>query len=121
MLGSFGVDVLDPRITPRRLRLLAERLPPAARRPGEDWSTEAELLALLVDQLAGLTWITLRAAGAKGAPKPRPLQRPRPRAAERAAAAQGPQERKPAQGKTGSWAAALGQLAVIPGVVVTDG
>ena len=76
MLEVYGVDVLDPAVSTRRVAVLLERLPPYARRFGEAWSTEAELLAVVSDQLAQLTWVTLRAAGAKNATRPRPLPRP---------------------------------------------
>ena len=76
MLEVYGVDVLDPAVSTRRVAVLLERLPPYARRPGEHWSTEAELLAVLADELAQLTWVTLRAHGAKGATRPRPMPRP---------------------------------------------
>jgi hypothetical protein len=117
MLAAYGVDVLDPRVTPRRLAVLAGRLPPAALRGGQAWSTEAELLALVVDHLARLTWVTLRAHGAKGAARPRPLPRPalaRPGAGRQAAARTGP-----GRGQSGrTWADTAAQLALIPGVRV---
>ena len=65
VMAGYGVDVLDPAVTPRRVAVLVERLPPFARGPGEEWSTEADLLALLIDHVANLTWITLRAHGSK--------------------------------------------------------
>ena len=120
MLAAYGVDVLDPGVTPRRLLVLAERLPPWARTPGEQWSTEAELLALLVDHLANLTWITLRAAGSKNAPRPRPMPRPRHRAARPAQGRTGPPTATSgpaAASRAGSWAEAAAQLAAIPGVI----
>lgn len=110
MLAAYGVDVLDPRVTPRRIWLLAQRLPPWARTPGETWSTEAELLALLIDHVAQLTWVTLRAAGAKNAQQPRPLPRPR--------RAQPPQRQAPQPKRT--WGEAVAQLAGIPGVTVSE-
>ena len=36
----------------------------------------AQMLAALLDYIAYLTWVTLRAHGAKSAPRPRPVQRP---------------------------------------------
>lgn len=120
MLEVYGVDVLDPAVSTRRVAVLLERLPPYARRFGEAWSTEAELLALVSDQLAQLTWVTLRAAGAKNAARPRPIPRPgrtirhgsasdRERAAPAAAPA-------PAEGKAGTWADAARMLAGMPGM-----
>ena len=93
MLEVYGVDVLDPAVSTRRVAVLLERLPPYARRPGEHWSTEAELLALVSDQLAQLTWVTLRAAGAKNATRPRPLPRPGPRPGQTGAPARRPPRR----------------------------
>jgi len=78
MLAAYGVDVLDPGVSLRRVWVLLHRLPPWARRPGEDWSTEAELLALLSDQIADLTWLVSQLGGGKSA-RPRPLPRPAPR------------------------------------------
>jgi len=123
-MAAFGVDVLDPAVTPRRIAVLAERVPPWARPFGQPWSVEAELTALVVDHLAQLTYVTLRAAGAKSAQKPRPLPRP-PRAQPRPAPATwGPgagHPRERAQG-AGGWLAAAAQLSAIPGVITrTEG
>jgi len=128
MLEVYGVDVLDPAVSTRRVAVLLERLPPYARRPGEHWSTEAELLAVLADELAQLTWVTLRAHGAKGAARPRPLPRPgrtirhgstsdRERAApvhETAPESRG----QPGDVKAGTWADAARILAGMPGMKV---
>jgi hypothetical protein len=122
-MAAFGVDVLDPAVSTRRVAVLLERIPPAARRPGEAWSVEAELLAVLVDQVASLTYVTLRAAGAKNVAKPRPIPRP----SSPAAARKGPQ--RPAQGppeasqpvRAGSWADAARMLAALPGMSVRRG
>jgi hypothetical protein len=120
-MAAYGVDVLDPATTPRRLAVLAEHLPPWARLPGEQWSVEAELLAVLVDSVAQLTYVTLRASGAKSVRKPKPLPRPARRAARAPTASSGP--RAAASGpdapeKTASWLDAAAQLAAIPGVTV---
>jgi hypothetical protein len=118
MLQVYGVDVLDPRTSARRIAVLLDRLPPDARRFGEQWSTEAELLALLIDHVAALTWVTLKAHGAKNAPKPRPMPRPR-RRAELGAPPQGSRNGTGNEGaKAGSWADAAKMLAGIPGVKV---
>jgi hypothetical protein len=113
MLQVYGVDVLDPRTSTRRVAVLLDRLPPEARRFGELWSTESELLAALVDHVAGLSWITMRAHGAKNVPKPRPIPRPgravpaaRQRSAERSSR------------RAGTWAEAAATLAGMPGVQV---
>jgi hypothetical protein len=76
MLAAYGVDVRDPRTSLRRVHVLLDRLPPDARRGGEHWSIESELLAVLIDSVAQLTWITMRANGAKNARKPKPIPRP---------------------------------------------
>lgn len=120
MLAAYGVDVLDPGVTPRRVWVLATRLPPWAQAPGEAWSQEAALLALIVDHLANLTYVTLRAAGAKSVPKPRPLPRPKARAASQPHEPSGPARAK-AEAAPGGWFSAAQQLAVIPGVVVKHG
>jgi len=121
MLAAYGIDVLDPAVSTRRVHVLLERLPPAARSGGDAWSVEAELLALLCDHVANLTWVTMRAAGAKNAARPRPVPRPRHHraaagapapAAGRAAGAQG-------QGKAATWMDAAMALAGMPGVVVS--
>jgi hypothetical protein len=122
MLAAYGVDVLDPAVSLRRVHVLLERLPPYARRPGEQWSTEAELLAVLIDHVADLTWVTLRANGAKGASRPRPVARPRQRGQAAPPSAQsGPAALQPGEGKASSWGDAARMLAAIPGVVVSDG
>jgi len=109
-MAAYGVDVLSPAVSVRRIAVLLDQLPPWARQGGQMWSVEAELLALVVDHLAQLAWIT---AGGKGS-RPRPLPRPRPRAERPAQAAPGPPEGK-------SWAGAAQQLAMIPGVVISHG
>jgi hypothetical protein len=118
-MAGFGVDVLDPRVSTRRVGVLLDRLPPAARRGGEQWSTEAELLAVLVDHLAALTWVTMRAHGAKNVPKPRPIPRPpQPGAAAPRPAPSPPAPAQPGAAKASSWADAAQQLAGMPGVKV---
>lgn len=120
MLAAFGVDVLDPAVSLRRVHVLLHRLPPFARRAGEQWSTEAELLAGLIDHVAYLTWITLRANGAKGAPRPKPFPRPSVARRDRAVAPSRAPAALDEPRKTPSWADAIKQIAAIPGVVVTD-
>jgi hypothetical protein len=112
MFAAFGVDVLAPGVSLRRIWSLLSRLPPQYRAGGEVWSTEAELLALVVDHLAHLTWVTARAAGAKSVAKPRPLPRPTSAPVMR---------ESPPAARTGTprgGSAWVGQLALIPGVVV---
>jgi hypothetical protein len=116
MLCAFGVDVLDQRVTPRRVWVLGNRLPPWARAGGEEWSGESYLLALVADHLANLTYVTLRAAGDKSASRPRPLPRPNPAAVRASQPLSEPQRRQ-----SSGWAAVAEQLAGIPGVVTRDG
>jgi hypothetical protein len=122
-MAGFGVDVLDPRVSTRRVAVLLDRLPPTARRGGQQWSTEAELLAVLVDHLAALTWVTMRAHGAKNVPRPRPIPRPQqPGGAAPAPAQRDPAPAKPGEARTSSWAEAAAMLGGMPGVkVVTSG
>lgn len=122
-MAGYGVDVLDPAVTPRRVAVLLRGLPPHARRGGELWSTEAELLARLVDEVSVLTYVTARAAGAKNWPKPRPLPRPRSAAARTPAPAPAPRAAaEPGTVKHGTWADAILALAASPGFeVTTDG
>jgi hypothetical protein len=118
-MAAYGLDVLDPAaVTPRRLAVLLDQLPPQYRNPGEHWSTEADLLAVLVDQVAQLTYITAKAAGAKNVRPPRPIPRPAPPSA---AVAQREAAPSPAPGevKHGTWAGAIAALAGMPGVEVS--
>ena len=120
-MAAYRLDVLDPAVTPRRIVVLTDRLPPWAISPGDTWGAEAELLALLVDHVAQLTWVTLKAAGSKSVSKPRPIPRPARRVRSPGAASSGPRSGAPGPavpGKTGSWAEAAAQLAAIPGVIV---
>jgi hypothetical protein len=131
MLATYGVDIHDPAVSLRRIGVLLEFLPPQARRGGEAWSTEAELLAGLIDHVAYLTWVTMRAAGGKQG-KPKPVRRP-PERAERIAAATRRRRALPAARsgpqagadggpvKTGSWAEAVATIAGSGGVRVRHG
>jgi hypothetical protein len=117
MLAAYGVDVLDPAVSMRRVHVLLERLPPGARRGGELWSDESELLALLIDHVAELTWVTVTAWGGKKVARPKPLPRPKRRApAARAAEAADEVRRRL---RTRSWADAAEEIAKMPGMVVT--
>jgi hypothetical protein len=120
-MAAYGVDVLDPAVSTRRVGVLVDRLPPYARNTGEQWSTEAELLAVLVDHVANLTWVTLRAHGAKNVARPRPVPRPGSRAQSARNSAPPPAGSRNGTGnegprKAGSWLDAARQLATIPGV-----
>jgi hypothetical protein len=134
-MAAYGVDVLDPRTTPRRVLSLLEYLPPSARRPGEPWSIESELLAGLIDHVAELTWLTARVNGSKNAARPRPVPRPKRRpvlaAAPMAPLAPGPvNQRLTAEGrqrpprgpvKHDSWASAIYSIAKMAHVKVEEG
>jgi len=109
MLCAYGVDVLDPGVSLRRVWVLGNRLPPWARAGGEDWSAETHMLALLADHLANLTYIVLRAAGDTSARQPKPLPRPGPGAARPAEARPGPRP---------GWTGVAAQLAAMDGVRV---
>jgi hypothetical protein len=120
MLAAYGVDVLDPGVSLRRIHVLLERLPPQGRRCGEMWSTESELLATLIDAVSTLTWVTQAAYGGK-APRPQPMPRPdarhKPQAPPQAAGSLA--DGSPRQ--TASWAEAIESMAGIDGVRVRNG
>jgi hypothetical protein len=102
MLSTFGVDVLDPGVSLRRVHVLVRRLPPGSLTAVESpaaWSTEAHLLARLNEATDLLTWVLLRVNGSK-ARKPKPL--PRPGVAE---------ARRPADAPKMQWGALAGALA----------
>lgn len=96
MLAAYGIDILEPRVTLRRIWTLARRLPPGAwpdHRDPMHWTIEAHLLASVLDALAGLTYVTVKAAGGKPS-RPKPWPRPKRR-----------RELAPADGKRGgTWA-----------------
>jgi hypothetical protein len=117
VLCAFGVDVLNPAVSLRRVWVLGNRLPPWARAGGEEWSAETHMLALLADHLANLTYVTLQAAGAKGAQKPSPLPRPRSGPARAAEPPRALPHRQP-----GGWGSVAAELAAQPNVrVITSG
>jgi hypothetical protein len=119
MLAHYGVDVLDPDVSLRRVWVLARRLPAGAwPDPGSamNWSTETHLLAHVLDALAALTYITIKAAGGKPA-KPKPF--PRPAAPRRPPARPGAGQR--AQPGTGGWAQLAQALVGQQGVVIHRG
>lgn len=123
MLYATGgaVDVLDPAVSLRRVRVLLDGLPPQYRRGGEQWSTEAELLAHLADHVANLTYVTLKANGAKSVSRPKPVPRPKPRRPVPAARQQPARQLPPGGAAPArSWAGAVAQLAAVPGAVIED-
>jgi hypothetical protein len=114
MLATYGIDVHDPAVTLRRVQVLTDRMPPGAW-PNPDhalsWDTDAYLLAQLIDQVAGLTYLTARAHGGK--PKqPQPFYRPGRRQRART---------RVAQATRSSWAALADKLTGQSGVEVHDG
>jgi hypothetical protein len=120
MQAAYGLDVLDPDVPPRRVWVLSQRLPPWARRPGEDWSVESELLALIVDSIADLTWLVSRLGGSTNATRPRPLPRPVSRAARERRAE--PLSEPRGGGSAGHWGETVAALTGMAGVaVVRDG
>ena len=114
MLAAYGVDVLGPGLSNRRMRVLIDRLPAHARTSPDasaSWSTESHLLANIFDAVQALTWTTIRLSASKARvrqprPIPRPKNAPKPRG-------NGPSQ--PQTGKT-SWADAMRQLAGTDGV-----
>lgn len=79
MLAVYRVDVLDPAVTPRRLKVLLERLPegswPDPASPAS-WSVEAHLLATLIDALQWNTYATIAPYSKSKPAKPKPIRRP---------------------------------------------
>lgn len=121
MLAGFGVDVLDPAVSLRRIHVLLDRLPPAVRRDGQYWSTEAKLTACLIDAVQALHWSVLQFMGAKGQhggdlPKLKPFEQPPELELARGPAAGSPVAARPAAPKPdgrkfGSWAEAMMAIA----------
>lgn len=116
MLAAYGVDVLDPTVSLRRIGVLLERLPPHARRGGQEWSVESELLASVIDSVAMLTWVVARLAGDKNVQKPPPV--PRPREHTRMPAPAGNGNSSPGPVKHARWSDAIESLMGMPGVRV---
>lgn len=82
MLSHYGLRARD--VTLRELRVLTERLPPGAWSDpdrGEVWSSEAHLLAGLIDAVNQLTYATVivnvDADRRAQVPEPKPIPRPR--------------------------------------------
>jgi hypothetical protein len=78
MLAVFGVDVLDPGVSLRRVWVLLNRLPPGSlpRVSAASWSTDTHLLAGLLDAVNALTWVTVAQASRNRPAKPKPVPRP---------------------------------------------
>jgi len=86
LLATYGVDVLDPAVTLRRIWLLLRRLPPGAWPDADEatsWSVEAYLLANVLDAVADLTWVTVAANSKHKPQRPKPIPRPGKRAAQK--------------------------------------
>jgi hypothetical protein len=122
--------VLDPGVSTRRVHVLLAMLPPHARRGGQSWSTEAALLAGVADHLAWLTYVTLKANGARTAKKPAGVSRPAEGSpySPRGGGRQRPVASRHAPGgkpgsepvRTSSWADAALALSGVPGVKVSS-
>ena len=112
MLATYGIDVLDPGVSLRRVKVLAERLPAGAwpdPHHEASWTHEAYLLAQLIDEVAALHYTTVRAHGGKP-PRPKPFPRPSSKP-------------RPAAPKRSTWAELADTLLATkgPGVVVHGG
>lgn len=83
MLRVYGLDTLADTITPRRMIVLLRGLPSGSLEQWPEhpaaWSTEAHLLAHLIDAVQWNTW-TLARVHSKSKPKePKPTPRPGPK------------------------------------------
>lgn len=83
ILRTYGLDTLADPISPRRMIALLRGLPSGSLEAWTDnaaaWSTEAHLLAHLVDAVQWNTW-TLARVNSKSKPKePKPTPRPGPK------------------------------------------
>lgn len=78
-MAHYGLDVLDPAVTPRRIHVLLARLPagawPEADSPAS-WSLEAHLLAATIDAVREVSWVTAAANSKRPPPRPKPMPRP---------------------------------------------
>jgi hypothetical protein len=103
MLRTYGVDVLDPAVTLRRVKVLTDRMPPGAwpdPHHALSWDTDAYLLAQLIDEIAAMHYLLARAYGGK--PKrPKPFYRPGPKR---------PARRQPGAAARTSWGSLADKL-----------
>jgi hypothetical protein len=82
LLSAYGVDVLDPATTPRRILTLLRLLPAGTWPDYSDtanaavWSTEAHLLASVIDALQWNTWTLARVNSRRKPKEPTPVKRP---------------------------------------------
>jgi hypothetical protein len=79
MMGAYGVDVLAPGVSLRRIWVLWQRLPPSTRARAaveESWSQESYLLANAVDYLAHLDYVTTSVNSKQHIDMPKPTERP---------------------------------------------
>lgn len=110
MLATYGVDILDPAVSLRRVKVLGERLPAGAW-PNPDhalsWAPEAYLLAQLIDEVSALTYLMARAYGGKPR-RPKPFPRP----------GKTGKDRRPAPKPRTSWSSLAGKLTGQRGVEV---
>jgi len=78
VLAHYGVDPLDPAVTPRRMWVLLTNLP-AGSIAGDhagSWSIEAHLLASVLDALNQLTWVQVAKASKSKPKRPKLTRRP---------------------------------------------
>lgn len=86
MMACYGVDVLAPGLSMRRLWVLLKRLPPYARIGADDtqrWSQESYLLAAVIDAVQNLTYVTTQVWSKSKVKPPKPIPRPGDRATSR--------------------------------------
>jgi hypothetical protein len=77
LLRVYGVDPQEASL--RRVWVLTQRLPPGTWHKGEgpgSWTSEAWLLAGVLDALNQLTWVQVQKSTKKRIPQPKPTWRP---------------------------------------------
>ena len=77
LLRVYGID--PHRATLRRVRVLARRLPPGTWHKGNgpgSWTTEAYLLANVLDAINSLTYVQVQKASKRKVKPPKPTWRP---------------------------------------------
>jgi len=77
VLARYGVD--PHRCTLRRLRVLVQHLPPGYWMDPDSegvWSSEAHLLAGVIDAVNQTTWVLAATNSKNRPPRPKPVERP---------------------------------------------
>ena len=77
MLARYGVEPWT--VTPRRLRVLIQALPPGLWADPDSpmsWSVEAHLLAGTIDAVNQVAWLTAATNSKRPPPRPKPVDRP---------------------------------------------